>query len=142
MVSHGLTPTAVTAVTEEVEDITQYHQPPNTIRREVHALPGDSEKDSCSCSKLAHKQYFPSIKLEKAHVPPQTCITLKLSGYGAKTAATSSMVFVTFSFPGLEDNVLSAAGILDKTLHVRVSRCNLHECTDTYMYLLYFAWVN
>ena len=59
-------------------------------------------------------QYFPLIKLEKTHVPPQTCITLKLSGDGAKIAATSSMVFLTFSFPGLADNVLSAAGTVDK----------------------------
>ena len=56
-------------------------------------------------------QYFPSINLERAHV---TCITLKLSGDGAKIAATSSMVFLTFSFPRLADNVLSAASTLHK----------------------------
>ena len=38
-------------------------------------------------------------------------ITVKFSGDGAVIAASASMVFLTFSFPGLSENVLSAAGM-------------------------------
>ena len=36
--------------------------------------------------------------------------SVKLSGDGANIAASATMVFLTFSFPDLEQNVLSAAG--------------------------------
>ena len=42
--------------------------------------------------------------------PQPTSITVKLSGDGANIAASATVVFLTFSFPGLEQNVLSAAG--------------------------------
>ena len=42
--------------------------------------------------------------------PQPTSITVKLSGDGANIAASATMVFLTFSFLGLEQNVLSAAG--------------------------------
>ena len=49
-------------------------------------------------------------QLEKAGPLPDS-ITLKLTGDGAAIAASAMMVFLTFSFPRLADNVLSAAGI-------------------------------
>ncbi len=39
-----------------------------------------------------------------------TSITPKFSGDGANIAASATIVFLTFSFPGLKENVLSAAG--------------------------------
>ena len=39
-----------------------------------------------------------------------TSITVKFSGDGTNIAASATIVFLTFSFPGLEENVLSAAG--------------------------------
>lgn len=38
-------------------------------------------------------------------------MTVKFSGDGAAIAASATMVFLTFSFPGLADNVLSATGL-------------------------------
>ena len=42
--------------------------------------------------------------------PQPTSITVKLAGDGANIAASATMVSLTFSFPGLVENVLSAAG--------------------------------
>ena len=39
-----------------------------------------------------------------------TSVTVTLSGDGANIAASATMVFLTFSFPGLPENVMSAAG--------------------------------
>ena len=42
----------------------------------------------------------------------------KLSGDGATIAASATLVFLTFSFPGLADNVLSAAGTRITHVHI------------------------
>ena len=47
---------------------------------------------------------------EEIEEPQPTHVTVKLSGDGANIASSSTMVFLTFSFPGLAENVLSAAG--------------------------------
>ena len=43
-------------------------------------------------------------------------VTIKFSGDGAVIAASATMVFLTFSFPGLANNVLSATGLKHSTL--------------------------
>lgn len=51
------------------------------------------------------------LQLERLGIEePPANITVKLSGDGAVIAASSTMVFLTFSFPGLSQNVLSARG--------------------------------
>ena len=54
--------------------------------------------------------------------PPPT-VTIKLSGDGAVIAASSTMVFLTFSFPDLSENVLSAK--VNKWLSVDIYYNNL-----------------
>jgi hypothetical protein len=48
---------------------------------------------------------------------------MKLSGDGAVIAASATMVFLTFSFPGLCENVLSAAGQLHTVRNLPVLGC-------------------
>ena len=52
------------------------------------------------------------ISLEEIEEPQPTQVTVKLSGDGASIITSSTMVFLTFSFPGLAENVLSAAYIV------------------------------
>ena len=54
---------------------------------------------------------FVTFQLVKLGVqaPPPT-VVVKFSGDGAVIASSATMVFLTFSFPGLSENVLSAIG--------------------------------
>ena len=45
---------------------------------------------------------------------------MKMSGDGANIAAKATMVFLTFSFPGIAENVLSAAGNNCIQVHVHI----------------------
>ena len=51
---------------------------------------------------------FTHLKLKDVDPAKHTSVTLKLSGDGA---ANAIVVFLTFLFPGLASDVLSAAGI-------------------------------
>ena len=48
---------------------------------------------------------------------------MKLSGDGANIAAKATMVFLTFSFPGIAENVLSAAGNNKVHVHIHCITC-------------------
>ena len=51
---------------------------------------------------------------------------MKLSGDGANIAAKATMAFLTFSFSGIAENVLSAAGNNCIQVHVHI-HCITHE---------------
>ena len=63
------------------------------------------------------------FQLATSGVQPSV-VTIKFSGDGAAIAASATMVFLTFSFPGLADNVLSAAGL--KTPHYMIKLLHVH----------------
>ena len=58
-----------------------------------------------------------------------TSITVKFSGDGTNIAASATIVFLMFSFPGLEENVLSAAGKQEMYMYSNAVHV---ECTCMY----------
>ena len=52
---------------------------------------------------------------------------MKLSGDGARFSSQASYIFLTFSFPGLATDVLSASGM---------HKCNV-KCPYTYIHVLF-----